>query len=90
MADEKPKSIVLKTKVYAQCTNCQRAIDIGESVTTPNEDDFNRGNVLCSDCTSQPDPKAARTATAGAATQAPAATLALAPTPKTVIKSKAK
>ena len=65
MADEK-KPVVLKTKVETLCTNCQRGIAIGESVTTPNEDELNRGNVVCSDCTSQIDPKAARVSAAKA------------------------
>lgn len=89
MADDKPKTITATTKTAMICTNCQRSIAEGETVTTPDNDELNRGNVLCSDCTSQPDPKAARVATAGAATPAPVATLEPAPTPKTTTKSKA-
>lgn len=60
MADDKPKTIQAKTKVGMTCINCQRPIDIGETVTTPDNDEMNRGNVVCADCTSQPDPRAAR------------------------------
>lgn len=53
MADEK-KPVMLKTKVVMQCTNCQRIIAVGETVTTPGEDEMNRGAVVCFDCTNPP------------------------------------
>jgi hypothetical protein len=40
----------MKAKTAMQCTNCQRVIAEGETVTSPSEDELNRGNVLCSNC----------------------------------------
>lgn len=83
MADEKPKTITATIKAATQCTNCQRGIAIGESVTTPSEDELNRGNVLCSNC-------APPSRSSKAITAPPADELEPAPKPATFTATKKK
>lgn len=79
MAEDKPKTITAELKTAMVCTNCQRSIDAGETVTTESLDEMNRGAVLCSDCTSQPDPKTLRNAPVIKPATTPPATVVIAP-----------